>query len=584
MKLLTRRRKRVAALIGNGSYDAAAVVPALAEGRWAVPDRFNFTRDVVEVLARDPKRRALTYLGKDGVIEPRSFFLIAEGAARWATVLRENGVEPGDRILVLAGKTPDWLEVMLAALKVGAVGVPCPETMSASALGIRISVSQAKLVVAGEASRDEIARIAERPTAVYIEETRARASSLPDEAPTHDTGVRDPAFILTTSGAASGPRGVVHTHGATFAARLAAEHWLDAGPHDAVWCTADASSGAAIWNALLGPWSRGAEIVLHQEPFDPLERLQCIRRLDTTVLCQTPGEYRALLSAADIGRHRPPKLRRLVSTGEHLSPDVIAAYEEAWDLTICDGYGQVETGIVVANGAGPGFRAGSIGLPLPGFEVAVVDEQGNEVEAGVIGDLALRGRPPALFSGYWNEPEETKAAFRGDWYVTGDVGASDEDGFLWFLGRAGDVILSGGGRFGPVEVEEALTHHAAVSEAAVVGMRDLQRGGQYVRAFVVLEPGHEPSDRLVAEIREHSRQSLSGHKVPREIEFVDALPSTSDGKIKRQRLKLRLQFCRRGGGQQPAERWGPSPDHLATVGLPSKRGTDTDENRSGKAA
>jgi len=179
VKLLTRRRKRVAALIGNGSYDAAAVVPALAEGRWAVPDRFNFTRDVVEVLARDPKRRALTYLGKDGVIETRSFFLIAEGAARWATVLRENGVEPGDRILVLAGKTPDWLEVMLAALKVGAVGVPCPETMSASALGIRISVSQAKLVVAGEASRDEIARIAEGPTAVYIEETRARASSLP---------------------------------------------------------------------------------------------------------------------------------------------------------------------------------------------------------------------------------------------------------------------------------------------------------------------------------------------------------------------------------------------------------------------
>ncbi len=288
MKLLTRRRKRVAALIGNGSYDAAAVVPALAEGRWAVPDRFNFTRDVVEVLARDPKRRALTYLGKDGVIEPRSFFLIAEGAARWATVLRENGVEPGDRILVLAGKTPDWLEVMLAALKVGAVGVPCPETMSASALGIRISVSQAKLVVAGEASRDEIARIAEGPTAVYIEETRARASSLPDEAPTHDTGVRDPAFILTTSGAASGPRGVVHTHGATFAARLAAEHWLDAGPHDAVWCTADASSGAAVWNALLGPWSRGAEIVLHQEPFDPLERLQCIRRLRSCAASSRP--------------------------------------------------------------------------------------------------------------------------------------------------------------------------------------------------------------------------------------------------------------------------------------------------------
>jgi acyl-coenzyme A synthetase/AMP-(fatty) acid ligase len=538
VKLLTRRQKQVAA-VENGEYDASAVAPALAQGRWAVPDRFNYTRDVVEVLAQDPKRRALTFLGKDGVIEPRSFHRIAEGAARWATLMRENEVEPGDRVLVLAGKTPDWLEVMLATMKVGAVAVPSPEAMSAAALGIRISGAGAKLVVAGETARAEIEALSEAPAVLYLEEARSLASKLPDEAPTHNTSSDDPAFILTTSGATTGPRGVLHTHGAAFAARIVAEYWLDAGPHDAVWCTAEASSATAVWNALLGPWSRGAEIVLHQEQFDPYERLECLRRLDATILCQTPAEYKALAAAGDLARHRPPKLRRLVSTGEHLGADVVAAYEEAWDLTICDGYGQVETGIVAANGAGPGFRPGSIGLPLPGFDVAVVDEHGSEVEAGVVGELAVRDRPPTLFAGYWAAPEETRLAFRGDAYLTGDTAVSDEDGFLWFIGRSADIVLSGEGHFGPIEVEEALTRHEAVADAAVVGMRDLQRGGQYARAFVVLAPRHEASDRLAAEIRELSSESLAAHKVPREIEFVDALPTTADGKIKRLELRER---------------------------------------------
>ena len=562
MKLLTRKRKPVAAIAENLAYDATAVAPALAEGRWAVPDRFNYTRDVVEVLARDPKRRALNFLGNDGVIEPRSFHRLAEGAARWATLLREKGVEPGDRVLVLAQKTPAWLEVMLGAIKVGAVSVPCPETMTAASLQVRLAGAGANVVVAGVGAEEEAAKLDEETTVLLVQDMRSLAHSLPEEAPTHDTGARDPAFILTTAGTASGPRGVVHTHGAAFAARVAAEHWLDAGPSDAVWCTADASSGTAVWNALLGPWSRGAELVLHQGSFDPLERLDCIRRLDTTILCQTPAEYRALLAAADIGRYRPPRLRRLVSTGEHLSPDIIAAYEEAWDLTICDGYGQVETGVVVANGAGPGFQAGSVGVPLPGFDVAVVDEQGNELEPGAIGELAVRGKPPTLFSAYWEAPDETKAAFRGDTYVTGDTASCDDDGFLWFLGRAEDVILSGGGRFGPVEVEEALTHHAAVAEAAVVGMRDLQRGGHYARAFVVLASGFEPSDRLVAEIRESSRQSLAGHQVPREIEFVDALPTTADGKVKRQELRERPAT--------PVHSWSPPPAPTLVPELPTE--------------
>ena len=539
MKLLRRRKTASALVDGRASYDAAAVVSAFEEGRWRVPDRFNFARDVVEVLAGDPKRRAVTHAGRDGVIEPRGFLHIAEGAARWAALIRANGVQPGDRVLVLLPTNSDWLEIMLAVLKVGAIAVPSPERMPASALDVRIAGAGAKLVVASAPAADEAARASGAPTVLNVDEVRSALSSLPTEAPTHDTGARDHALILTSSGTAIGPRGVTHTHGATFAARLQAEHWLDAGPQDSVWCTADASAPDAVWNTLLGPWSRGAEVVVHSGGFDPEERLDLMRRLDVTIVCQTPSEYRALAATGRLERFRPPRLRRLVSTGDHLPRDVSPVFEEAWGLTICDGYGQAETGIIVANGAGPGFRPGSLGVPLPGYDVAVVDAQGNEVAPGVEGELALRGRPPSLFAGYWNAPDETKAAFRGDAYVTGDIATSDEDGFLWFLGRAGDVITSGGRRFGPVEIETVLVEHKAVAEAAAVGVRDLERGGQYVRAFVVLEPGAEPSDRLVAEIREHARETVAGHKVPREIEFVDELPTTASGSVRRIELRDR---------------------------------------------
>ncbi len=451
------RRKRAGAHEAPGSVDAA-LAPAFVEGRWRVPDRFNFTRDVVEILARDRKRQALVLLGGDGVIEPRTFHQLAENTARWAERLRAEGVQPGDRVLVLIGRNTHWIEVMLAGIKVGAVTVPCPESLSAAALDIRISSSGAKVVVAGRASEAELLQTAERPAIVYVDDAHRAAHDEPPESPTHDTSARDLAFVLSTSGTASGPKGVTHTHASTFAARVQAAHWLDAGPGDVVWCTSDTGSALAVWNVLLGPWSRGARIVLHEGPFDALERLDLIQRMEVTVLCQTPAEYRALLETGErtLRRYRPFRLRRMLSTGDHVSPDLIAAYEDVWGLTIHDGYGQAESGMIAGHGVGTGFRSGSMGLPLPGFEVAVIDENGNELPPGVEGDLAVRGRPPSLFAGYWDAPDETKLAFRGDWYLTGDIAAADEDGFLWFLGRARDVIMSGGRRFGPFEIEEAL--------------------------------------------------------------------------------------------------------------------------------
>ena len=517
-----------------------ALAPALVDGRWQVPDRFNFTRDVVEALAGDPKRRAVTFLGKDGIIEPRSFRQLAEGAARWAALLREREIQPGDRVLVLVGSNVDWLEVMLGCLKIGAVAVPGSPTLPASAIEVRYTASGASFVVADHAAESVIAQMSFTPDVQYVGEgRRRRASDLPGDEPTNDSSSRDLAFILSTSATASGPRGVAHTHGSTFAARVQAEHWLDAARGDAVWCTADASSAAAIWNVLLGPWSCGAEIVLHEGAFDPLEQLELIHRLGATILCQTPAEYRALAGLRELPRFRSQRLRRLASTGDYLEPEVVAVFEEAWGLTIHDGYGQTETGVVVANGADAGFKPGSIGLPLPGHHVAVIDEQGNALPIGIEGDLAVRGRPPTLFTGYWESPDETKEAFSGDWYLTGDVATRDEEGFFWFVGRASDVIASRGRTFGPYDVERALRAHEAVGESAVVGVRDLERGGHFVRAFVVLEPSVNGSEQLEAELRHFVGQSLPDQQVPREIEFLAELPKSASGKIRRMQLRER---------------------------------------------
>ena len=532
-----RRRARTNGL--PSSPLELALIPALTDERWQIPDRFNFTRDVVEALAGDPKRRALTFLGKDGVIEPRTFMQIAEGAARWASVLRERGVQPDDKVIVLAGSGLDWLEVILGVMKIGAVTVPCSPTLTAAALEVRVSSAEAALVVAEHSCQAAIEQMSFTPDVHYIDDGRQRrASDVPEDSPTHDTSSRDLAFILATPGTAGALKGVAHTHGSVFATRVAAEHWLDAGRGDAVWCTAPTDSPHAVWSALVGPWSRGAEIVLHQGDFDPLERLDLLYRLGPTILCQSPAEYRALAGLRELERFRSPRLRRLVSTGDYLEPEIIAEFEERWGMTIHDGYGQAETNIVVANGAEAGFKPGSLGRPAPGHHVAIIDGEGNEMPVGIEGDLAVRGRPPTLFAGYWESPDETKSAFRGDWYLTGDVAMADEDGFLWFVGRAEDVITSRGRTFGPYEVERVLREHDAIAASAVIGLRDLQRGGQFVRAYVVPERGGGGSEQLEAELRQFVGQALPEQQVPREIVFVEELPMIG-GKVSRHTLRER---------------------------------------------
>jgi acetyl-CoA synthetase/medium-chain acyl-CoA synthetase len=235
----------------------------------------------------------------------------------------------------------------------------------------------------------------------------------------------------------------------------------------------------------------------------------------------------------------------MVSAGEPLNPEVIRAFESALGKTIHDGYGQTENTLLVGNFPGAEIRPGSMGKPAPGYDVRVIDFDGNEAPAGEEGDIALRGDAPGLFAGYWNQPDETAAVYRGEWYVTGDRAVRDEDGYLWFTGRADDVILSAAYRIGPFEVESALLEHAAVAESAVVGKPDPDRG-QIVKAFVVLRPAHEGDEELVRELQDHVKRVTAPYKYPREIEFVDALPKTRSGKIRRVELR-RLEEERAAG-------------------------------------
>ncbi|HZO62156.1 MAG TPA: AMP-binding protein [Gaiellaceae bacterium] len=494
------------------------------------PARFNFARDVVE--RHDPGRLALRFCDREGRVRDLTFGEVSRETARWARLLRGRGVAPGDRMLVLIGKTPDWFAVMLGALKVGAVSIPCSEMLRGRDLDFRVRHSGARLLVADPDSRDEVSAMSESPDVVHLGEAELGE---PD-AETADTAAGDNAFILYTSGTTKDPKGVVHTHRYTWAKRAQAERWVDALPDDLVWCTAGTGWAKSIWNVLLGPWSCGSAVVLHEGGFDPEERFRLIGELGATVLCQAPTEYRLMAKVDGLTRYDLSRVRHMVSAGEPLNPEVIRAFEAAFGRTIHDGYGQTENTLLVGNFPGAEIRPGSMGLPAPGYDVRVIDGDGTECAAGEEGDIALRGDAPALFAGYWNAPDETAAVYRGEWYVTGDRAVRDGDGYLWFTGRADDVILSAAYRIGPFEVESALLEHAAVAESAVVGKPDPDRG-QIVKAFVVLRPGHDGGPALVAELQEHCKRVTAPYKYPREIEFVAELPKTRSGKIRRVDLR-----------------------------------------------
>ncbi|TCJ15069.1 acyl-CoA synthetase [Rubrobacter taiwanensis] len=522
---------------------------------WETPERFNFGRDVIDRRAEEEERPALLWLGKNGEEESFTFRDISRLSNRFANAARELGIERGDRVMVLLGKVPQWHVVLTGLLKVGAIAIPCADQLRAHDLEFRAEHSGSVAIISGAGGVEEVEEIRDHIPSVkhylYVGGEREGWNSYDglmdgasEEFTAEDTGSDEGAYLLYTSGTTKNPKGVLHTHGYTHAKRMEAYYWLDLQEGDRLWCTAGTGWAKSIWNVFLGPWSWGTEIFMHEGGFDPVERLRLIERYGITVLCQAPTEYRLVAKRPELAEVDLSSVRHATSAGEPLNPEVIERWKEAQGITVYDGYGQTENTLLVGNFPGLEVRPGSMGKPSPGCDVRIIDERGEECPPGEPGDIALRGRIPALFKEYWKQPDETAAVFRGEYYITGDRATKDEDGYFWFMGRADDVILSAGYRIGPFEVESALIEHPAVVESAVVAAPDEDRGS-IVKAYVVLASGYEPSDELVRDIQEHCKKITAPYKYPRAIEFIDELPKTASGKIRR--VELRQREAERAG-------------------------------------
>ncbi len=479
----------------------------------------NFIEDVVEGFAA--ARPALIEVTSGGERRVHHFGELFARSAGLSGAFAARGVQRGDAVMTLVGSRVEWVLTLLACWRMGAVALPCNPQLRRKDLALRARAASPKLVV-GETQylgelpdgipyldMDELARVFDEDRA---QETPALVERLDPS---------DPAVIVFTSGTTGDPRGVVYPQRYLSGQRLQAEHWFGAREGDIAWCTAAPGWGKSTRNAFIATWLNGGVAVLHDGRFEPAERLRLCDELGVNVLCQVPTEYRMLAAHADL--NPISSLRRLVSAGEPIEPDVIRLFRERLGLSVGDGYGQTETGAV--SGMRPGeddpARDGSMGRPLPELETRIEN-----------GELQLRAASSPTFFERYLDGER----FAGEWWHTGDLVREDDDGYLWFEGRADDLILSSGYRIGPFEVESALVSHPAVSEAAAVATPDPERGA-VVRAVVVLREGNDPSDGLARELKEHVKAQTAPYKYPRIVEFADALPKTNSGKIKRAELR-----------------------------------------------
>jgi acetyl-CoA synthetase len=479
----------------------------------------NFIEDVVEAFpAAQP---ALIEVDAAGRRRVHHFGELFARSAGLSGAFASRGVRRGDVVMTLVGSRVEWVLAMLACWRMGAVALPCNPQLRRKDLDLRARAADPRLAVCEERYLGElpegVPHMDMDDLAVVLDE------DVPQEtpAPLERLEPGDPAAIVFTSGTTGEPRGVVYPQRYLAGQRLQAEHWFGSRPGEVAWCTAAPGWSKSTRNAFVAPWMSGAVAVLHDGRFDPPERLRLCEELGVNVLCQAPTEYRMLAKRAEL---RPlPSLRRLVSAGEPIEPETIRLFRERLGLPVADGYGQTETGAV--SGMRPGdddpARDGSMGRPLPGIETRVVD-----------GELQVRpDSSPTFFARYLDGGH-----FEGEWWPTGDRVRADDDGYLWFEGRADDLILSSGYRIGPFEVESALVSHPAVAEAAAVAAPDPERGA-VVRAIVVLRREDTPSEELARELKEHVKAQTAPYKYPRIVEFATELPKTSSGKIRRAELR-----------------------------------------------
>jgi acetyl-CoA synthetase len=502
----------------------------VAEHRWEVPERYNIAADVCD---RHPREKlAMDWERFDGERRQVRWGELQDLANRAAHVLREHGVGHGDRVAVVLPPTPETAAVFFGTWKLGAILLSMSVLYGDDGIRHRLDDSGATVLVTDSGNAE---RFAFHPNVVLVDE--GFFDGHPTAFETVDTAADDPAQLYYTSGTTGAAKGVVHAHRYV----LAHEEFIYC--HEVEDGERFHGMGEWAWAAgispLLGPWRLGAvQCVLQRRGgFDPHGQLRFLSDHEVTNVFGTPTAIRSMMGIADAGTRYPCSFRRVCSAGEPLNPEAIRWFREQFGVTVLDYYGLTESYPLVANFPWMEVREGSMGRPMPGWDVQVLDEDERPVEQGERGEICLRARSnPHYPLGYWDNEEASEQDFGGEWFHTKDAASLDADGYVWYEGRADDVIIAAGYRIGPFEVESACLEHPAVAEAAAVSSPD-ERRGSVVKAFIVLADGVEGDDDCVKSIQDHVRGHLSAYAYPRKIEFVDELPKTLTGKIRRIELR-----------------------------------------------
>jgi acetyl-CoA synthetase len=519
--------------------------------RWDIPERFNIASAVCDRFADGTGRLALIQAGPCSA--QYSFDDLKRDSNRLANLLTAKGLRPGDRLAILLGQRVETLLAHLAAWKIGAITVPLFSLFGPDALSFRLADSGAAMLITDAGGVEKIAGIRDQlPNLTHIFATEPAADAVTlrpelerasDRFEVQPTPAGAPAIIIYTSGTTGPPKGALHAH-RVLLGHLPGVQWphdFFPRPGDRFWTPADWAWIGGLFDVLMPSLYFGVPVVASRaRKFEPDAAIDLMIRHEVKNVFMPPTALRLLRQAETEAGGLA--LRSLASGGEKLGDDVIDWGRSTFDLTINEFYGQTEANLLVGNNtAVMPAKSGSMGRPIPGHEIAIIDEAGGICEPGVSGDIAVRrtDRPdPVMFLGYWNNELATADKFRGDWMLTGDLGVVDEEGYITYQGRADDIINSAGYRIGPAEIEDCLTAHPAVALAAVVGVPDPLRG-EIVKACLVLRPGCEPGDDLAEEIKGFVKTRLAAHEYPRQIEFLDTLPLTATGKVMRRALRRR---------------------------------------------
>jgi acetyl-CoA synthetase len=526
---------------------------------WPTLTRFNWALDWFEVVAADhPERLALWIVEEDGREARLTYAQLAERSSRVANWLRARGVGRGDRILVMLPNRVELWEVTLAAMKLGAVLIPSTTLLLTSDVADRIARGRVDHVVAHEEAVATFAGVPGDWTRTVVGEAPgwvpyAESSDAdPVLAREGETRVDDTLFLYFTSGTTSTPKLVEHTYASYPVGHLSTMYWLGIRPGDVHLNISSPGWAKHAWSSVFAPWNAQATVfVYNYRRFDASALLAVLHGCEVTTMCAPPTVWRLLIQS-ELGE-TPPGLREVVAAGEPLNPEVIERVRGAWGLTIRDGYGQTETSAQIGNTPGQPLEAGSMGRPLPGYQIAIVDPVTGELrdEGEICIDLAQR--PVGLMRGYLDDPELSGEVTRGGYYHTGDVARRDADGYITFVGRTDDVFKASDYRISPFELESVLLEHPAVAEAAVVPSPDPIRLA-VPKAHVALAAGWEPARATALAILRHARERLAPYQRVRRLEFSD-LPKTISGKIRRAELRAREEAAHAAGGPRVAGEW-----------------------------